>query len=167
MAVKMKDQKHSILKSESGQAMFELIIVIPIFIVLYTVLVIFGGAVNAGINQQKAARAHFFNKEVMGNSFAPSVTKIVAQVNYERSGLLSIIWAEKVPADVPFAPCFPLLKIITEEGESCDDALEGDLASAFVKVFTAYGACSANYNRENDSITRDLQASNSGSCINR
>lgn len=154
-------------KNNKGQAVFELIVVVPIFIFLYSTIIIFGSAINASINQQKSVRNSFFNQWVYNNSFLPSLPNVVDKVDFDQTGLFAVTWAEKVVDDTPYAPCFPLLKGLTEGNEDCDKKRTDNNTSAFVRVFTTFGMCSANYLKIGNEIVREMRADTSGWCINK
>lgn len=156
-----------ILRKNKGQAVFELIVVVPIFVFLYSVIIIFGSAINASINQQKSVRNSFFNQWVFNNSFLPPVANVVNLVDYEKTGLFAVTWADKIIDESPYAPCFPLISGLTEGNEDCDKKRSDKNYSAFVKVFTSFGMCSANYLKVGNEVFREMRGGNSGWCINK
>ena len=45
---------------QQGQALVEFIIFLPFMLMMYTVVITLGDAINGSINQQKATRAYFY-----------------------------------------------------------------------------------------------------------
>ena len=56
--------------NQTGQALIELIIFLPLMFMFYSMISGFANAINASINQQKVARAYFYYK-VQNNSTIP------------------------------------------------------------------------------------------------
>ena len=70
MAANSKKLKKISLKEE-GQAIFELLVFLPVFLFLFVVIYNIGNSINISINQQKATRRYFYYIQ-KGNSFLPS-----------------------------------------------------------------------------------------------
>ena len=135
------------IRCDEGQANFELIVFMPFFIYLVTVLFNVGDSINASINQQKAARNyHFFLTK--GNSTAPSMDDLAV---YKKGGLdsgsmVATGWQDKSSGDSPLAPCFKFVSLFGgSDDEKCDEPVDTAAKSSFVKVFTVFGICGATY----------------------
>lgn len=148
----MAADKLSQIENESGQAIFELLIFMPILIFLYTVIFNVGNSINVSINQQKAARRYFYYL-IKGNSYLPTMNELNGyKSGFNRAGISLVGYADRLEAGgssgsgQPVAPCFKFNSLFaSDNGEECDDPNLGERSTSFVRVFTAYGICGENY----------------------
>lgn len=135
------------LLSDSGQAIFELIVFMPFFIYLITVFFNIGDSINSSINQQKAVRGyHFFL--LKGNSTAPDLQGLQTFKNDALDGGSMVVtgWQEKTQGNVPMAPCFKFSSVFAGAGdETCETPTEEGEKSKYIRVFTVFGICGASY----------------------
>ncbi len=142
--------KKPLLKSQSGQALFELIIFIPFLIFLYTIYSTVGDSISASINQQKAVRGYFYSL-IMGNSYLNNPLELaeLSNTSIKSVGFSALGWREKgnQATTQSYAPCFKFSSLIknnsTEDCDSKDRDEEG--VSRFIRVFTFYGVCGPVY----------------------
>ncbi len=164
-------RKKKVLLNESGQAIFEFIIFLPVLLLLYGVIVALSGAINGSINQQKALRGYTFAR-LKGDSTVPIRVQIetLGDKGAERIGMFNYIWAERITPDkTPVAPCYKIPIFGYNDSEACDDVQEvDDLFSPFVRVKTAFGICGATYGfpEGGSKIYRmPKQSTNPGGCL--
>ena len=142
------------LNNEDGQAIFEVLIFLPLLIFLYTILYNVGNSINVSINQQKVTRRYFYYL-IKGNSFLPSQDDLQAfRAGYQRVGMSVIGYKDKSEGGagngVPIAPCFKFNSFLTgTTDETCDEAKSGERLTSFIRVFTAYGICGETYSIQN------------------
>lgn len=145
-------------KKDDGQALFELIIFFPFFLLMITVMLQVSSSINASINQQKVTRSYFFYL-LKNNSTFPDRNDldVYADKNLTHVGFSSIHWRdEEKLGDVSQAPCYGLdpFSGITPglSGEECHSDLRAfstppgiEKKTRFLRVYTAFGLCSAHY----------------------
>ena len=148
MAVK----KHHV-KCERGQAIFEMIIFIPLFIFLFTIVYNVGSSINISINQQKAARRYFYYLS-KGNSYLPLQFNLEALSGgrLSRVGMAFIGYRQRESApgsQSSVATCLKFSAFLTgDDGEECEDAVdrsEEQIMTNFVRIYTGYGVCGESY----------------------
>lgn len=147
----MGAKKKTLKNNEEGQAIFELLIFMPILIFFYTIIFNVGNSINVSINQQKATRRYFYYL-TKGNSYVPN-NRVLE--NYKsgfiRAGIAMVGFADRLDgggggSGEPIAPCFKFNSFFaSDNGESCEEPVSGERQSAFVRVYTAYGICGENY----------------------
>lgn len=147
MAVKNKKQKSQL--GEEGQAIFELLVFMPILIFFYTIIFNVGNSINVSINQQKATRRYFYHL-IKGNSYLPNTRDLNGfRTGYTRVGISLVGYADRLSGGStgsPIAPCFKFNSFFTgNDGEECEEESPGERQTSFVRVFTAYGICGETY----------------------
>lgn len=147
MAVKEKKN----ICNEEGQAIFELLIFMPILIFFYTIIFNVGNSINVAINQQKVTRRYFYDL-AKGNSYIPSNLVLDRfKSGFTRAGISMVGFADRLDgggggSGEPIAPCFKFNTFFTgNNGEECEAPTSGERQTSFVRVFTAYGVCGENY----------------------
>jgi len=160
--------------NEKGQGIFEFIIFIPIFIVMFMFIFRVGGAINGSINQQKFARRYFYYK-IQNDSTMPTREGGINVTEFDQVSMYFVGWRNKENNQNPVAPCYKLNLPFGNfrNSGSCDEAYEGE-ETDFIRVQTAYGACGATYLSQGGSaIVIDKALSNSSgltgllSCYNK
>ncbi len=152
MAVK----KNGKLREEKGQAIFELLVFLPILIFLYTVIFNVGNAINVSINQQKTVRRYFYFL-MKGNSYLPYQGELsgyaggVTRVSASMIGFADRLEGASGAGGTPVAPCFRFNSIFSDSGdESCDEPVEGERQTSYIRVMTVYGVCGENLSLQGD-----------------
>lgn len=140
----MDVNKHSPnLQNEEGQAIFELLVFLPVFLFLFVVIYNIGNSLNISINQQKASRRYFYYLQ-KGNSFLPRMNILQEWKNrgFKYSGLDMIGYRDYTDGETPVAPCFKFPSFLTgETDETCDEPSEGEGETNFIRIMTVYGIC--------------------------
>ncbi|WPU65591.1 hypothetical protein [Peredibacter starrii] len=137
----MKDQDQ-----ESGQALIELIIFLPLLFTLYTVISGFANAINGSINQQKVTRAYFYYR-VQNNSTIPKPDPSPAPYeSWSRFGMFFIGWKlEFQNGEQPVMPCYRIsIPLASAPTDKCEDQYT-DTNTLFIRVGTVYGMCGATF----------------------
>ena len=144
------EKKH--IHNEEGQAIFEMIIFVPIFIFLFTVIFNVGSAINVSINQQKVNRRYFYYLS-KGNSYLPSQVNLIENLDsgeYSIMGMAFIGYRQRDVAgsgggQVPIAPCMKFSSIFSSnDGEECEDEIDRDndpIETSFIRMYNGYGVC--------------------------
>ncbi len=159
--------------NQKGQAIFELILFLPILLFMYTIYYTAGNSISGSINQQKAVRGYFYTL-VKGNSYLVTPQDLhdfSDNKGIKRVGFNAIGWNENMDASKrSFAPCFSFSSILKNSTtETCDgDEREAEDSSRFIRLFTFYGVCGPSYTATDTSfsIEPSLQgARGTDSCI--
>lgn len=131
--------------NDKGQAFFELVLFLPIFIVLFFFFIAIGNAINGSINQQTTLRGYYYYY-LKGNSNAPSRRDVIATTTATVE-LMTLVWQSRAQGEVPIASCYRLTSFFGEiqEGESCERANFDGAMTQFIRVYTAYGHCGETY----------------------
>lgn len=145
------------INDEKGQAVFEMIIFVPLFIFLFTIIYNVGSSINISINQQKAARRYFYYLS-KGSSFLPLDFNLS---RYRQDGDFSVIGMSFIGyrqrdggsgGATPIATCMKFSSFLTgDESEECEDPVdvtEEPAATSFVRIYTGYGVCGDTYRIE-------------------
>ncbi len=136
-------------KREEGQAIFELLVFMPILIFLYTLIFNVGNSINVSINQQKVTRRYYYFL-TKGNSYIPSQFELDTYTSgVMRVGASMIGYADKLEGGTsPVAPCFRFNSLFSDsDQEDCEEPNSGERQTSYVRVYTAYGICGAFYTR--------------------
>ena len=139
-----KSLKNKKIKSDKGQAIFEFIIFLPFFILFFAVMVSVIGGINASINQQKTLRGYFFYT-IRNNSTLPFNQDMDSYLSKGvlRVGAYSFGFSKEQRGDNQLGPCFKV-PALRPRDDTCEKGIE-DTVSGLIKVFSAYGVCSASY----------------------
>jgi len=136
------------LKDNKGQAVFEFIFFLSIFVMLIPMFITLSNSINSSINQQKATRRYFYFL-MKGNSKLPdrSFTEAWANNGIKRASLTSIGWGQKKEGKLFSSACFKLTgSLMPDSSEDCNTKQSGlSATSGIVRVFTGYGICGTNY----------------------
>jgi hypothetical protein len=135
--------------NQTGQALIELIIFLPLMFMFYSMISGFANAINASINQQKVTRAYFYYK-VQNNSTIPKPSAPYG--NWTRFGMYFIGWADYLQngadeSGQPVAPCYRLtVPLAVNTDDKCETKYT-KTTSQYIRVQTVYGVCGATYER--------------------
>jgi hypothetical protein len=128
---------------QSGQALIELIIFLPLMFALYGMISGFANAINGSINQQKFTRSYFYFR-IQNNSMIPKPDIEVAQ-NWTKFGMNFVGWTDYFVGDNPVMPCYRVsVPLAASDGDVCDKEYS-DERSQFIRVGTAYGVCGTTF----------------------
>ena len=145
------EKTNNFVEDDQGQAIFELLVFLPVFLFLFVVIYNIGNSINISINQQKVTRRYFYYIQ-KGNSFLPS-NSLLAQwkdKGFTYAGLTMMGFQNDQISEQPVAPCFKFLNFLTgATDEVCEDKME-DQQSNFIKIMTAYGICGETYRLTDD-----------------
>lgn len=152
----LKKKKH-ILGSESGesgQALFELIVFLPLLLLILTLMVTIGNAINASINQQKVTRGYFYYN-LRGNSLGLNsldISQYEGDFNMTSVGMNVIGWRRRDTSHSEtdtYATCFKFNSLFTGDvaDQDCDNPVVNNATTPIVRIFTAYGICTETYTR--------------------
>lgn len=135
---------------ESGQALIELIVFLPLIVTLYSVIAGFASSINGSINQQKVARAYFYYR-IQNNSSTPGPN--VANKSWSLFGIFYIGWKERFEGDdQPVMPCYKVnIPFKNTPEDNCDEAYS-KTETTWVRVGTVYGICGATYSQNNGDV---------------
>jgi hypothetical protein len=145
-------KKNNYIDNEEGQAIFEFVVFLPILLVLMTVMLTTGNAINASINQQKATRGYFFNL-IQNNSSIPVKSDMENLKNnaIAKVSAFSIGWRTKeVDGLASLAACTKYTTLFgsINADETCEEPVLEDNKSGFIRIFTFYGVCTETYQIE-------------------
>lgn len=152
----MSNNFHKKFLNQKGQALFEMILFLPLLLFLFSIYYTVGNSISGSINQQKAVRGYFY-ATIKGNSYIISLADLKEFVNsgMKKIGFSALGWNEKLDGDKKsLAPCFKFSSLLkngsTEECESDQRQEEG--SSRFIRLFTYYGVCGPAYHVTNDKV---------------
>ena len=137
----------AVSKNEEGQAIFEMLVFLPLFIFLFTIIFNVGSAINVSINQQKSTRRYLYYL-AKGNSFLPqqqNMQRYLRNGPYTRVGMSFIGLRQREINKQSAGSCFKFSSFITgdsdEECEEPPDKSDIPVSTNFIRVFTGYGIC--------------------------
>ncbi len=132
------------LKNDKGQAIFEFIVFLPFFLMLFAFFGSVANSINGSINQLKSSRSYFYHLS-RGNSqiFNRQELSAMASSGVRRVSISIIGWKHKTSSKVPVAPCYKVFHF-GENNETCEEKPEEE-RSNYIRVFTAYGICGTSY----------------------
>ncbi len=146
-----KRKYRDVIKTEEGQAVFELLVFLPVFLFLFVIVYNIGNSINLAINQQKATRRYFYYAQ-RGNSFLPRMTilqQLKGRVTY--TGIAMMGYRDYLQGEVPVAHCIKFPGFLTgETDETCETPTEGESSTSFIRIMTAYGVCGETYRLSNN-----------------
>lgn len=158
-------------RNEKGQSLIEFMVFLPFLVMMYSVTVSLGNAINASINQQKATRAYSYYL-LANNSMLPGPERDSSETSEPWSFFSTYVigWNERLDGNNPVAPCFKFALPLGDGDEtSCDDNYT-TTTTQFIRVKTIYGICGATYlnkNGERISYPRSLSEGAVQHCINQ
>jgi hypothetical protein len=163
-------KKNKYIIDEKGQAFFEMIMFVPFMLFLFTLIVTFGNSVNGAINQNKLLRG-FFYTTTRNNSYGHTLKTLTDLQGFgmDSSGLHNLAFAEDSEGNNRFASCYRINRFFGGRNEEeCKDRTSGAEESAYIRVFTYYGLCGANW-RYNGQVfeNQDFQANTISACRNQ
>ncbi|HXH73380.1 MAG TPA: hypothetical protein VNJ08_00330 [Bacteriovoracaceae bacterium] len=136
---------------QSGQALVELIIFLPLMFALYGMISGFASAIYGSINQQKITRGYFYFR-INGNSMVPKAAMDVAN-DWKKFGMFYIGWMQSMQGDEPIATCYQVtIPNSPPSGDTCEVAYDKD-TTQFIRVGTVYGLCGATFAKDPSSPT--------------
>lgn len=144
--------------NQKGQALIEMIVFLPLMVAIYSVINGFANSINASINQQKIARAYFYNR-IQNNSTIPGTKSADPNVimGWRTFGMFYIGWKEYFTGDAddgsPIMPCYKInLPFRNAPTDECEEKYTQP-ETLWVRVGTVYGLCGATYvNRQNQTF---------------
>lgn len=133
-------------KDQSGQAMIELIIFLPLMFGLYGMIRGFANAINGSINQQKITRAYYYFR-IQNNSMVPRpLRKTVSDKGWSKFGISYIGWADHLKGEeFPVATCYQITIPLTPVGSDNCDSNYSTESTQWIRVGTVYGICGATF----------------------
>ena len=141
---------------EEGQALFELIVFLPLLLLILTLMTTISNAINASINQQKVTRGYFYYT-IRGNSLGLNRKDLDEYENdntMTNVGMAVVGWRRSDPGQATnenFAPCFRFNSLFTANtsDQDCDSPSVTSGVTPIVRIYTAYGICSETYSNVN------------------
>jgi hypothetical protein len=153
------------MKKQKGQALFEFIFFMPFMLLLVTLFLNFGGSINGSINQQKATRGYFYSL-LMNNSTTPTLDMLKSLQPLDSVGASIAGWSsdEVTGGKTPLGACYRLSNFMTSgPSDKCEDPRDpAAKATNFVRIYTAYGVCSASFRKENGKFEYDIMNQSNG-----
>ena len=159
-------------RNDSGQALFEFLVFIPLFLILIAMMLVVGNGINNSINQQKLARGYFYY--LTQNSpyipFRPDAEGLVATSSGEvtRISMDYVGYRASSDGDESFSTClkFPTFLGQANPQDECREPDITDNKAQYLRVFTAYGVCSAHifFNPNFQTTFHRLDAATNGVC---
>lgn len=137
------------LSNENGQAIFEFVVFLPVLVLMFSIIVNIGNAINASINQQQATRRYAFYLQ-KGSSISPSARSLALHLDMQKMDLVAIGWANEFDGKNPISSCFKFQSLFGDSkgDETCEKEDYADKGSKFIRVYTVFGWCGATYSRE-------------------
>ena len=112
------------------------------------------GGINASINQQKTLRGYFFHS-IRNNSTLPFNQDMDSYLSsgVSRVGAYSFGFSKEKRGNEQLGPCFKVPSLRPRD-DSCEKGIS-DTVSGLIKVFSAYGVCSASYSFSENKVYVD------------
>tara|TARA_R110002049_G_scaffold49511_5_gene141615 strand:+ start:2764 stop:3255 length:492 start_codon:yes stop_codon:yes gene_type:complete len=141
-----------VAKNQKGQAIFELIIFMPLFLFLIKTLFDYGDAINHSINQNKAVRGYYFYVAA-NDSYLPNIAFMDDFSAINSISLDTFSWSTiRVPDENP-KPRGSCVKVPGFLGnginEECNDPAPDDNKTQFIRVYTSFGVCTGSFLQTN------------------
>ncbi len=139
-------------KNEKGQAIFELIIFLPIFLFLIKSLFDYGDAINLSINQLKVVRGYYFYS-VSHDTMLPSAKFLEDFKNngVNHVSLDAFSWSLDTIAESGGSPVGACVKVYgflgNEIEEECREANPVDRKTQFIRIYSSFGVCSGTWSK--------------------
>jgi len=138
-------------KNQSGQALIELIIFLPLMFTLYSVISGFASAINGSINQQKISRAYFYYR-LQNNSTIPKPSSDRSFEAWGRFGMFFIGWKDYFKGQTPVMPCYRIsIPFKAAPTDKCEESYS-NTKTLYVRVGTVYGMCGATFRNINRQV---------------
>lgn len=140
------------LNNEDGQSLFELIVFLPVLLLILTVMVTVGNAINSSINQQKVTRSYYYYV-LRGNSLglnAIDLKEYGQTSSMSNVGMFAIGWRRSDPGqsnEEVFATCFRFSTLFSGDSQdvNCDEPNVSGQKTSIIRLYTAYGLCTEVY----------------------
>lgn len=145
----MKQKK----SNQSGQALIELIIFLPLMFMVYSIISGFANSINASINQQKFTRGYFYYR-AQNNSTLPKPEAGDPHRTWRQFGMYYLGFMESFDeaGKTPLMPCYKIsIPIAATAGDTCETEYEKG-SSQFIRIGTVHGICGATYAVEGPSV---------------
>jgi len=137
-------------KNQSGQALIELIVFLPLMFGLYAMISGFANAINGSINQQKVTRGYLYYR-LQNNSHFPKPSAV--SPNWEKFSMQIMGWRENfINGKQPVMPCYKVSLPMTPTSRDTCEASYTDESTQFIRVGTVVGLCGATYQRVGSTI---------------
>ncbi len=139
-------------KNEKGQAIFELIIFLPIFLFLIKSLFDYGDAINLGINQLKVVRGYYFYS-VSHDTMVPNAKFLEDFKNngVNHVSLDAFSWSLDTIAESGGSPVGACVKVYgflgNEIEEECREANPVDRKTQFIRIYSSFGVCTGTWSK--------------------
>lgn len=167
----MNCRKERKILNEKGQAIFEFIVFVPFYVYLLTVLMSFGNSLNATINQNKVLRGYYY-RVASNYSRLPIRQDLNALAGKGRDivGMGAVGYNERMEdsSEASFAACVKVQRYIGSDAgnETCEEPVEGEKQTRFIRIFTAYGVCGESWQSdEKNFYGRNYFNLSSSSCV--
>lgn len=155
------------LRNENGQALFELIVFLPLMIFMLTIIYTIGNSINASINQVKATRRYFYYIS-KGNSRLPDksdLQKFLAAGMLQPS-MSSVAWTESRDGEKSYSACYKINTLFgADTDDDCKEPKIEEEKTQFIRIFTAYGVCGEEFLRNNEIAAYERNAENPVNCF--
>jgi len=142
--------------NQSGQALIELIVFIPLILTIYSVIGGFASSINGSINQHKITRSYFYYR-IQNNPYMPGPK--VAQENWKLFGMFYIGWRSKFASgggEQPLMPCYKIsIPFKDKPQDECEDPYTQD-TTLYLRVGTVYGLCGQTYYRKSSTAVHTV-----------
>lgn len=159
-------KKQTNFLNQKGQAIMEFLAFVPFLLGMLMVYLKVGSAINGSINQQKVTRRFFYHLE-KGNAFTPTGNILFNQDFKSKQAVsyTAVGWNEELKnGSKPIAPCYPMPTFFSQPPDECEKPKDGETKTGFIKVYTVYGVCGANFVKNGTFWAHDWANSSSGSC---
>ncbi|MGE3609456.1 MAG: hypothetical protein AB7I27_07705 [Bacteriovoracaceae bacterium] len=155
-------------KKESGQALIEFIIFLPMMFMLYALVSGFANSINGSINQQKFTRNYFYFR-IQNNSTTPRPDS-GAYKSWGKFGMFFLGWKKYfINGESPLMPCYKIsIPLKAAADDKCDQKYTKP-TSQYIRVGTVYGICGATYMNQGNTVYTlpDLQGSSYQEVVDR
>ncbi|MDH4466551.1 MAG: pilus assembly protein [Bacteriovoracaceae bacterium] len=150
MLKKISTTEKKIIDNENGQALIELVVLFPLFIMMFGFLINVGNSINVAINQQKVTRAYFY-AYAKSNSMFPLNDSFYPDSplsQWTQFSMSFIGWRERFKSgtQLPRLACVRLkIPYLPIKETTCESYQQEK--TEFIRIGTVYGLCGATYTR--------------------
>ncbi|GAB4015297.1 MAG: hypothetical protein Fur0010_14150 [Bdellovibrio sp.] len=136
---------------ENGQALFELIVFLPLMIFMLTIIFTVGNSINASINQVKATRRYFYYL-AKGNSRLPDKDdlNVLLANGFSNVSMSALGWRESFDgsdaAGKSYSSCYKINTLFSNDSnDECKVPAIEDKKTQFIRIYTGYGICGEDF----------------------
>jgi hypothetical protein len=142
--------------NQNGQAIIEFVLFLPFVLVMYSLTMAIGNAINGSINQQKVTRGYLYARVLHNSTIPKPEPRDQAYQNWSLFGMYFIGYNERREGNTPVAACYKMQSPLPSDEDQCDKYRS--TSTNWIRVQTVYGICGATYIKDSSGLVGWAQA---------